>query len=196
MPGWAWAIIVVAAVVLVAIIVWRALAAKKTRALQGRFGPEYDRALDSAESRRQAESDLAARAERRDELDIRPLAPGARERYLVEWQRVQARFVDDPDGAVRESDMLIQQVMSDRGYPMDDFDQRAADVSVDHPDVVENYREGHRLTRAAATGDGTTEDLRQAMVHYRALFDELLEEGSDAPLDRDRAGVDDSVVRR
>jgi len=196
MPGWAWAIIVVAAVVLVAIIVWRALAAKKTRALQGRFGPEYDRALDSAESRRQDEADLAARAERRDELDIRPLAPGARERYLVEWQRVQARFVDDPDGAVRESDMLIQQVMSDRGYPMDDFDQRAADVSVDHPDVVENYREGHRLTRAAATGDGTTEDLRQAMVHYRALFDELLEEGSDAPLDRDRAGVDDSVVRR
>jgi hypothetical protein len=196
MPGWAWAIIVVAAVVLVAIVVWRALAAKKTRALQGRFGPEYDRALDSSESRRQAEADLKARAERRDELDIRPLAPGARERYLGEWQRVQARFVDDPDGALREADMLIQQVMSDRGYPMDDFEQRAADVSVDHPDVVENYREGHRLTRAAATGDGTTEDLRQAMVHYRALFDELLEEGSDAPLDRDRAGVDDSVVRR
>ena len=196
MPGWAWAIIVVAAVVLVAIVVWRALATKKTRALQGRFGPEYDRALDGADSRRQAEADLKARAERRDELDIRPLAPGARERYLVEWQRVQARFVDDPDGAVRESDMLIQQVMSDRGYPMDDFDQRAADISVDHPDVVENYREGHRLTRAAATGDGTTEDLRQAMVHYRALFDELLEEGSDAPLDRDRARGDDSVVRR
>jgi hypothetical protein len=196
MPGWAWAIIVVAAVVLVAIVVWRALAAKKTRALQGRFGPEYDRAIDSSESRRRAEADLKARAERRDELDIRPLAPGARERYLGEWQRVQARFVDDPDGAVREADMLIQQVMSDRGYPMDDFEQRAADVSVDHPDVVENYREGHRLTRAAATGDGTTEDLRQAMVHYRALFDELLEEGSDAPLDRDRAGVDDSVVRR
>jgi hypothetical protein len=196
MPGWAWAIIVVAAVVLVAIVVWRALATKKTRSLQGRFGPEYDRALDSADSRRQAEADLKARAERRDELDIRPLAPGARERYSVEWQRVQARFVDDPDGAVRESDMLIQQVMSDRGYPMDDFDQRAADISVDHPDVVQNYREGHRLTRAAATGDGTTEDLRQAMVHYRALFEELLEEGSDAPLDRDRARGDDSVVRR
>jgi len=196
MPGWAWAIIVVAAVVLVAIIVWRALAAKKTRALQGRFGPEYDRALDSADSRRQAEADLKSRAERRDELDIRPLAPGARERYLGEWQRVQARFVDHPEGAVRESDMLIQQVMSDRGYPMDNFEQRAADISVDHPDVVENYRKGHRLTRAAATGDGTTEDLRQAMVHYRALFDELLEEATDAPLDRDRAQVDDSVARR
>jgi hypothetical protein len=195
MPGWVWAIIVVAVVVLVAIVVWRALAAKKTRTLQGRFGPEYDRTIESAESRRDAEADLKARAERRDELDIRPLAPGARDRYLAEWQRVQARFVDDPDGAVRESDMLIQQVMSDRGYPMDDFDQRAADISVDHPDVVENYREGHRLTRTAATGDGTTEDLRQAMVHYRALFDELLEEGSDAPLDRDAASRDGSAVR-
>jgi hypothetical protein len=196
MPAWAWVMIVVAAVVLVAIVVWRALAAKKTRTLQGRFGPEYDRTLESAESRRDAEADLKARADRRDELDIRPLAPGARERYLVEWQRVQARFVDDPDGAVRESDMLIQQVMSDRGYPMDDFDQRAADISVDHPDVVENYREGHRLTRAAATGDGTTEDLRQAMVHYRALFDDLLEESSDSPLDRDAAArTDGSAVR-
>jgi hypothetical protein len=196
MPGWVWAIIVVAAVVLVAIVVWRSRAAKKTRMLQGRFGPEYDRTLGSADSRREAEADLKARAERRDALDIRPLAPGARERYLGEWQRVQARFVDDPEGAVRESDMLIQQVMSDRGYPMDDFDQRAADISVDHPDVVENYREGHRLTRTAATGDGTTEDLRQAMVHYRALFEELLEEGTDDPLDRDPASVDGSVVRR
>jgi len=196
MPGWAWAIIVVAAVVLVAIVVWRARAAKKTRMLQGRFGPEYDRTLDSADSRRDAEADLKARAERRDELDIRPLAPGAQERYLAEWQRVQARFVDDPEGAVRESDMLIQQVMSERGYPMDDFDQRAADISVDHPEVVENYREGHRLTRTAAIGDGTTEDLRQAMVHYRALFDELLEEGAHSSLDRDRAILDGSVVGR
>jgi hypothetical protein len=194
MPTWAWVIIVVAALVLVAMVVWRALAAKETRMLQGRFGPEYDRTLESAESKRDAEADLKARAEHRDELDIRPLAPGARDRYLAEWQRVQARFVDDPEGAVRESDMLIQQVMSDRGYPMDDFDQRAADVSVDHPDVVENYREGHRLTRTAAIGDGTTEDLRQAMVHYRALFDELLEEATAEPLDRDRARTDGSAV--
>ena len=133
---------------------------------------------------------MPARAERRDELEIRPLAPGARERYVAEWQRVQARFVDDPDGAVREADMLIQSVMSDRGYPMDDFDQRAADISVDHPRVVENYREGNRLARANALGDGTTEDLRQAMQHYRALFDELLEEASErAASSRDSAPV-------
>jgi hypothetical protein len=189
MPGWAWAIIVVAAIVIVAIVVWRAVAAKKTRALQGRFGPEYDRALDSADSRRQAEADLKARAERRDELDIRPLPPGARERYVGEWQHVQARFVDDPDAAVRESDMLIQQVMSDRGYPMDDFEQRAADISVDHPDVVENYRRGHALAEADANGSGSTEDLRLAMRHYRLLFEELVSAAEDEPTAQERVSA-------
>ena len=174
MPAWAWVIIAVAIVVVVALVVWRALATRRTRTLQGRFGSENDRTLDGAESRRAAEAELAARAERRDELDIRPLAPGARERYLNQWQAVQARFVDDPNGAVGEADRLIQSVMSDRGYPVDDFDQRAADISVDHPDVVENYREGHRLSRSAAMGDGTTEDLRRAMQHYRSFFHRLL----------------------
>jgi hypothetical protein len=195
MPGWAWAIIVVAALVVVAVVVWRAFAAKRTRTLQSRFGPEYDRTLESADSRRDAEADLKARADRRDELDIRPLAPGARERYVVEWQQVQARFVDDPDIAVREADVLIQQVMGERGYPMNDFEQRAADVSVDHPRVVENYREAHRLSRAAATGDATTEDLRQAMQHYRSLFDELLEETASEPMSRDTAATDARAVR-
>jgi hypothetical protein len=197
MPGWAWAVIVVAALVVVAIVVWRAVAARRTRMLQGRFGPEYGRTVESADSRREAEAELKARAERRDELDIRPLAPGARERYLMEWQRVQARFVDDPDGAVHESDGLIQLVMRERGYPIDDFEQRAADISVDHPDVVENYRAGHRLTLAASTGGGTTEELRQAMQHYRALFDELLEEASDHPVARDSSTTTDGAsVRR
>ncbi|HZS25338.1 MAG TPA: hypothetical protein VFA30_10175 [Gaiellaceae bacterium] len=185
-----------AAVVVVALVVWRALAARRTRTLQGRFGPEYDRTVEDADSRRDAEKELSARAARRDELEIRPLAPGARERYVAEWQTVQARFVDDPDNAVRDADRLIQSVMSDRGYPMEDFEQRAADISVDHPDVVENYRQGHRLTRAAATGDGTTEDLRQAMQHYRALFDELLDERADEPLDRDRTTAGDRAVER
>jgi hypothetical protein len=98
---------------------------------------------------------------------------------------VQALFVDDPQGAVHDGDMLIQSVMRDRGYPVDDFEQRAADISVDHPNVVENYRQGHRLANAAARGDGTTEDLRQAMRHYRALFEELVDDTADAPLARD-----------
>jgi hypothetical protein len=196
MPGWAWALIILAAVVVVAIVIWQAMRERRTRTLRGRFGPEYDRALEGSESKRRAESELAARADRRDQLEITPLSPGARERYVAEWQRVQARFVDDPEGAVRDADALIQSVMSERGYPMDDFDQRAADISVDHPRVVENYREGNRLARANALGDGTTEDLRQAMQHYRALFDELLEEASDEPVSRDSAPADDRQPAR
>jgi cytoskeletal protein RodZ len=191
MPGWVWALIIVAAVAVVAIVIWQAMRDRRTRTLRDRFGPEYDRALEGSESKRSAESELAARADRRDKLEITPLSPGARERYVTEWERVQARFVDDPEGAVREADALIQSVMSERGYPMDDFDQRAADISVDHPQVVENYREGNRLARANALGDGTTEDLRQAMQHYRALFDELLEEAADAPVSRDSATAGD-----
>jgi hypothetical protein len=187
MPGWAWALVAVGALVVVALVIWQAVKQRRTRELQGRFGPEYDRTLDVAESKRDAEAELSARADRRDELEIQPLTTAARERYLVEWQRVQAKFVDDPDGAARDADMTIQSVMADRGYPVDDFEQRAADVSVDHPQVVENYRLGHRLARASALGDGTTEDLRQAMQHYRLLFEELLEDTADAPLERDRA---------
>jgi hypothetical protein len=178
MPGWAWAVIAVAAVLVVALVVWRALAAKRTRTLQERFGPEYERTVDRSDDRREAEAELAARAERRDELDIRPLTTAARERYLDEWQHVQARFVDDPSGAVQEADGLIQSVLRDRGYPVDDFDQRAADISVDHPHVVEHYREGHRLR------GGDTEAQRQAMVHYRSLFEELVEDATDAPVSR------------
>lgn len=185
MPGWAWALIAVAVILVIALVVWQALRARRTRTLQDRFGPEYDRTIDRADGRRDAEAELEARAKRREELDIRPLTTAARTRYLDEWQRVQARFVDDPGGAVQESDRLIQAVMRERGYPVDNFDQRAADISVDHPEVVENYRQGHRLAVSSATGDGTTEDLRQAMVHYRGLFDELLEDTADGPMARE-----------
>jgi FtsZ-interacting cell division protein ZipA len=195
MPGWVWAVIIVGAIVVAALVVWQAMRSRRRRALQGRFGPEYDRALEGSDSRRAAEAELAARAEHRDALDIRPLTTAARERYVVEWQRVQAKFVDDPEGAVRDADMTIQAVMSDRGYPVDDFDQRSADISVDHPQVVENYREGHRLARAGAVGDGTTEDLRQAMQHYRLLFEELLEDTADAPLGRE-TGDERRPIRR
>jgi hypothetical protein len=190
MPGWAWALVAVAALLVVALVVWQALRTRRTRTLQERFGPEYDRTIERTDDRREAESDLAARAKRRDELDIRPLTTAAMVRYREQWQQVQAQFVDDPGGAVQAADRLIQSVMRERGYPVDDFDQRAADISVDHPQVVENYREGHRLA-----GSADTEDQRQAMVHYRALFDELLEETANQPLARDAQTGDREVVR-
>jgi hypothetical protein len=190
MPSWAWIVIVVAAVVVTAAVVWAAMKSRRSRVLQDRFGPEYDRTVRATDDKREAEAELAARAERRNSLDIRPLTPAARERYLAQWQEVQARFVDDPEGAVRDADMLIQSAMRDRGYPVDDFEQRSADISVDHPHVVENYRQGHRLASASARGDGSTEDLRQAMQHYRALFEELVDSPSDAALSRE----DDAVV--
>jgi hypothetical protein len=199
MPAWAWVLIVLAALAVVAVVIVKGLRDSRTRSLRERFGPEYDRTLESGESKRDAEAELKARAERRDQLEIRPLTTAARERYVDGWQRVQAKFVDDPSGAVHDADMLIQSVMEDRGYPMDDFEQRAADVSVDHPRVVENYRQGHALARKSAVGDGTTEDLRQAMQHYRTLFEELVEDTSDAPLSRDDARVeqvrDEEAVR-
>jgi len=182
MPGWAWVLVAVAAVIVVALVVWQALKTRRTRTLQDRFGPEYDRTLERADGKREAEADLSARVERRNELDIRPLTSAARERYLEEWTAVQARFVDGPRLAVQEADALIQRVMRERGYPVDDFEQRAADISVDHPTVVENYRAGHGLA-----GSDDTEEQRQAMVHYRSLFDELVEDSSDRPLSRDPA---------
>jgi hypothetical protein len=130
---------------------------------------------------RDAEAELKAREERRQHLEIRPLSRAARDRYLQSWQSVQAQFVDDPRGAVASSDSLIQSVMAERGYPVEDFEQRAGDISVDHPNVVENYRQGHRLAQASADDSDSTEDLRQAMRHYRALFDELVEPAADQP---------------
>jgi hypothetical protein len=189
-PTWGWILIAAAAVLLIAaiVIVTSMRSKKRTNQLQSQFGPEYDRTVESADSKRKAESELAARQERREQLDIRPLSSAARERYVAQWQTVQAQFVDNPSGAVASADTLIQSVMGDRGYPIDDFENRAADVSVDHPHVVENYREGHRLSEQCANGNGSTEELRQAMRHYRALFDELVEPDSDAdaPTARER----------
>jgi hypothetical protein len=139
MPAWAWILITVAAVVVVASIVWMLSKQRKREALRGRFGPEYDRTVRERDSRRAAESELQDRERRREELDIRPLAPVARARYADEWGGVQAKFVDEPNTAVLDANGLVLRVMGDRGYPMEDFEQRAADISVDHPDVVENY---------------------------------------------------------
>jgi hypothetical protein len=197
MPGWAWAVIAVAVVVAVVLAAWTAFTARRTRHLRSRFGPEYDRAVEQRDGRREAEAELAARERRRSELDITPLDPAARRRYVERWQRVQAQFVDDPMGAVAEADVLIRSVMADRGYPVEDFDQRAADLSVDHPAVVEHYREGHRLGHGGAGGDAT-EERRQAMRHFRALFNDLVEDGADAPLTRagDEAPAEHEIETR
>jgi hypothetical protein len=196
MPAWGWVVIAVVAAAIVAAAVWQAMTRRRTARLQQQFGPEYDRVTDRAERRSDAEAELAAREERRRKLDIRPLSAASRERYVETWQSVQAQFVDDPRGAVAAADSLIQSVMEERGYPVEDFEQRAADVSVDHPRVVENYRAGHRLAQATADAHGgSTEDLRQAMRHYRALFEELVDAGADEPLARD-VGTHDAPAER
>lgn len=176
MPAWLVVLIVVVALAVLGVVVWLALSTRRTQKLQERFGPEYDRTAEDSGSKRKAEAELAAREERREHLNIRPLPDEARRRYADLWQTVQTQFVDSPAMAVSSADGLVGSVMADRGYPMDDFEQRAADVSVDHPTVVENYRSAHAISARAAAGDVTTEDLRQAMQHYRALFDELLED--------------------
>jgi FtsZ-interacting cell division protein ZipA len=179
--AWVWVLIIVVAIIVIALVAQGIRANRRTARLQQQFGPEYDRTVESADSRRSAESDLSAREERRSGLDIRPLSQASRNRALDAWSHVQSQFVDDPRSAVTSADSLIRAVMAERGYPVEDFDQRAADVSVDHPRVVENYREGHRLASASAQGVGdSTEALRQAMRHYRALFDELVEPGEMA----------------
>jgi hypothetical protein len=187
MPTWAWILIAIAAVIVVAGVVTTALTQRRTRRLRDRFGPEYDRAVQQGESRRKAEAELGSRVERRERLEIRPVSPDARDRYLESWRQVQTRFVDNPAGAVTSADTLVATVMNERGYPMDDFERRAADISVDHPQVVERYRSAHGIAEKNNRGEATTEDLRQALKHYRALFEELVEPTEDQPLQRGQA---------
>lgn len=194
MPSWVWVLIALAVVAVIAVVVWQALARRRTGRLQQQFGPEYERALGTTDSKQEAEAELQAREERRRQLEVRPLPQASRDRYLQNWQSVQAQFVDDPRGAVASADSLIQSVMAERGYPIEDFDQRAADISVDHPQVVENYRQGHRLAQASAEGSDSTEDLRQAMRHYRALFDELVEPATEQATTREQRDLQDDVA--
>jgi hypothetical protein len=187
MNTWVWIVIAVLAAIVVVGVLWSAMRTSRTRSLQDRFGPEYDRELEKAGGRREAERELAEREKRHDELELRPLSEDARQRYVDEWQETQARFVDDPTGAVSEADDLVQRVMRDRGYPVDDFEQRAADISVEHPELVERYRTANGIARASERGQASTEDLRHSVRHYRALFVELLEVGDDD----EGANVDD-----
>jgi hypothetical protein len=170
------AIGVAVAIVLIALIAWASMSRRRTTTLRGQFGPEYDRTLESRDDRRSAEAELAERRTRREQLTIRPLTPADRARYSDQWRDVQARFVDQPAVALAEADELVSSVMRDRGYPMDDFDQRAADISVDYPMVVENYRHAHRISTRVGSNEASTEDMRQGLIHYRSLFAELLDE--------------------
>jgi hypothetical protein len=187
MPTWGWIVIGVVAVAVIALVAVAVLSRQRTSRLRRRFGPEYDRTVERRGGRREAESDLGSRVERREQLEIRELPSEARRRYLDSWRQVQAEFVDDPGAAVTNADRLVTSVMSDRGYPMDDFERRASDISVDYPQVVERYRSAHGIARKKHEGQATTEDLRQAMQHYRALFEELLEPAEDQPLQREQA---------
>ena len=174
------AYIVIAIVVVIVLIAVMVIASRRrSDRLHGTFGPEYDRAVEQTGNRREAERELAGRVERRKQLTIMPLPEQARQQYIVQWQRVQASFVDAPVESVRQADALVSQVMTDRGYPIAEFEQRAEDVSVDHPEVVENYRSAHAIALATAQGQADTEALRRAMTQYRALFDDLL--GGVAP---------------
>ena len=165
------AIVAIAVAVGLIIFLWR----RRSQKLKEQFGPEYKHAVSQYGDTRKAEAELAARERRVRKLDIRPLAHEEHSRFAGLWRKTQARFVDEPSKAVGEADGLVKEVMQARGYPVGDFDQRTADISVDHPNVVTNYRAGREIAGRNRSGEATTEDLRQAMKHYRALFEELAE---------------------
>jgi hypothetical protein len=155
----------------IAVALW--MRARRTAALKSRFGPEYERTVHETGSEKKAETMLAEREKRVAKYTIKPLPPEMRDHFSDSWTKVQAQFVDDPSYAVTRADDLLGEVMAARGYPVKDFDQRAADLSVDHPKVVQNYRTAHDVALRHADGQASTEDLRKAMIHYRALFEDL-----------------------
>ena len=167
-------VVVAIAVIAVAIAAWIVFQKVRTKRLRDRFGPEYDRAVATAGSRVRAENELEARRKRVAKIRLVPLTPEQQDRFGKEWAATQARFVDDPVRAVADANRLVKEVMQARGYPMGDFEQRAADISVDHPVVVSNYRAAREIALRAESGKATTEDLRKAVIHYRDLFQELL----------------------
>jgi hypothetical protein len=169
--------LVVVVILIIAVLAWLYVRKRRTTTadLRQRFGPEYERAVRQHGSERKAEAKLEDREKRVEKLNIRDLDPMEHERFLQRWESVQSRFVDSPKGAVAEADDLVSSLMKTRGYPVSDFDQRAADISVDHPRVVENYRSAHEIALRVGTSGATTEDLRTAMIHYRSLFEELVQ---------------------
>ena len=179
-------VVLVIVVAAVAATAWWYSQKRRSEQLHQRFGPEYERAVDEHGDRGRAEAALEDRKERVEQLHLRPLSPEQRDRFGPEWRHLQARFVDVPAEAVKQADSLVAEVMAARGYPTGDFEQRVADVSVDHPQVVEHYRAAHVIALRNDGGQANTEDLRQAMVHYRALFENLLETDTPEPISTSR----------
>jgi hypothetical protein len=182
--------IVVIAIVVVAIgvVIGVLVSGRRRTALRERFGPEYERTVEAEGSPKAAEAQLRSRVKERESIDVHPLSDEARDSYLGEWRLVQAGFVDRPDSALGEADGLVQRVMRDRGYPVDDFERQAELVSVDHPVIVEQYRVAHGVFEAAGDDGTSTEELRKAMVAYKELFTELLDDrNEDRELEREEA---------
>ncbi|HET6827308.1 MAG TPA: hypothetical protein VFH35_01420 [Ramlibacter sp.] len=181
-------------IALLAVAGWLLLRRRRSETLARQFGPEYEHAVSRTGSRSKAEAELLARRQRVSKLSIVPLAPAEAERFAQAWRSLQARFVDSPQGVLLEADQLVRELMQRRGYPMGDFETRAADVSVDHPGVVDHYRAAHAIALRDQRGEADTEALRQAIVHYRALFADLLEVDARPEAQRARteaAGRDD-----
>ena len=185
-------LLVALAIILLLVVIAAAVLTRRRRshALARRFGPEYERTVEAMGHRGRAEADLMAREKRVQQMDIVPLAAHEAQRFRMEWQGLQARFVDSPRSAVAEADLLVRDVMLRRGYPMGDFESRAADLSVDHPQVVENYRAAHAIALRDRHDQADTESLRQALVHYRALFSELLESTGEDTVPRRQAAIE------
>jgi hypothetical protein len=195
MAPWAWILVVLAIVVVVAFVVAMSMRQRRSMMLRRRFGPEYDRAVSERDGRRAAEADLLERQQQHDHLDIKPLAEPARARFAAEWRQLQERFVDEPSETVTAADDLVCRVMSARGYPMDNFEAQARLVSVDHPSIVENYRFAHSVCERATSHEVSTEELRAALLHYRSLFDDLLETKGASPDDPGAAAKDSQVIQ-
>ncbi|MFB7596844.1 hypothetical protein [Streptomyces sp. NPDC056160] len=172
--------IIIPIIVVLALIAVAVSLLNRRRHLRERFGPEYERTVEGAESRRAGERELKAREKRHDSLDIKPLPAVSRDRYTREWSSVQQEFVDRPEDAVHDADRLVTSLMHERGYPTGGFEQQAADLSVEHGRTLEHYRAAHEVEALSTSSKATTEQLRGAMVHYRALFDELLSDGGRA----------------
>ena len=178
MAAWIWIVIIIAVVAVVALA---AVVARnrRTAMLRDRFGPEYDRTVEHRDDRRAGEAELLARQRQRAQFDVKPLPEADRLRFAAEWRDLQERFLDEPAQATDAADVLVTRVMQARGYPMQDFDTQADLVSVDYPETVENYRFAHAVQQRAQTQQASTEDLREALLRYRSLFDELLRPEGD-----------------